>query len=359
MTQPGDRARLADESPDHPGMLQEGFPEEFHGDLAARPVPPRLVHLPHPPGADQPPQQEVVGARAGAHRDRPRPVPPEERDVRQVCEAWRGPADSSAISTIDPQQLRPDLLPSLAESGQELRVRWPITPSAPHPILLADELQGQAVQGDQLRELLDIICQRGGPDGAGVPPAIFQVDADELDEQAVPLGAGRWRETTQGVRDLARTAKAPGLLEAEDSRFEFLVRHRRAVPPAGSRIRASDRRTERSERPVSSAISEICRPCSRSSSTRLPKGSRLREHPFQLVGQGDRVFGGGIVRRAEEPPFIDPIEGDLDPDRPAVRTVAPGLSEQLVFGDGRQEPPEIAPSIQGVAAPRASTKKLR
>ena len=203
---------------------------------------------------------------------------------------------------VDPEQLRRDLLPSLAESGQELRVRRPVTPSAPHPILLADELQGQAVQGDQLRELLDIIGQRGGPDGAGVPPAIFQVDADELDEQAVPLGAGRWRKVAQVVRDLARAAKSPGLLEAVDSRFEFLVSHRRAVRPGGSRIRASDRRTERSERPVSSAISEICRPCSRSSSTRLPKGSSCESTRSSSSARASASSGVGSCWRPRSLP---------------------------------------------------------
>ena len=60
MTQPGDRAGLADESPDHPRMVQEGFPEEFHGDITSLAVLMRLVNLSHPPRPDQPSQQEVV-----------------------------------------------------------------------------------------------------------------------------------------------------------------------------------------------------------------------------------------------------------------------------------------------------------
>src|SRR4051812_40360068 len=43
MSQPVDHAGLADESTNDSGMLQERSPEEFHGDLTARPSGPRLI----------------------------------------------------------------------------------------------------------------------------------------------------------------------------------------------------------------------------------------------------------------------------------------------------------------------------
>ena len=60
MSQPGDRAGLADETLDHPRMVQERFPEEFHGDITSLAVLMCLVNLSHPPCPDQPSQQEVM-----------------------------------------------------------------------------------------------------------------------------------------------------------------------------------------------------------------------------------------------------------------------------------------------------------
>ena len=156
---------------------------------------------------------------------------------------------------------------------------------------------------------------------------------------------------SQIVSDLARAVKSPGLLEAEDSRFEFLVSHRRAARPAGRGSRRAMRRTERSERPVSSAISEICRPCSRSSSTRLPKGSsseRTRSSSSANARASSGVGSGSAPDEAS--PSSTRSSGTLDVDRPAGRGLMPGLPEQLVPGDGRQQPPEVAAAAERVAA---------
>ena len=121
MMQPGDRARLADESPDDPGMLQEGFPEEFHGDVAARPVLPRLVHLPHPPRADQAAQQEI-SVREQEHTRIDLDLFDRRRGMRGRLRGKARPGRLLRDLGVDPEQLRGDLLPSLAESGQEFRV---------------------------------------------------------------------------------------------------------------------------------------------------------------------------------------------------------------------------------------------
>ena len=145
-------------------------------------------------------------------------------------------------------------------------------------------------------------------------------------------------------REVARPARSGGrairiLRQASSSRSA-----------SRARIWASERRTERSERPASSAISEICRPCSRSSRTRLPKGSRSEKTRSSSSVNARASSGVGSDWRPDEPSFVDLIERELDVDRAAVRALMPDLPEQLVLGDGGQQPPEVAAAAEGVAA---------
>ena len=149
---------------------------------------------------------------------------------------------------IDAEQLRPDLFPPLAKSGQELRMRRPIAPSAPHPVLLADELQGHSVQGAELRELFDVIGERGPPDEPGSRQRhsrSMQMSSTSRRCRSGPAGGGR----PQVVRELGRSRGAARHARS-GGRATRIPRQASSCRSASrSRIRASDRRTERPAAP--------------------------------------------------------------------------------------------------------------
>src|SRR5262249_30127956 len=72
--------------------------------------------------------------------------------------------------------------------------------------------------------------------------------------------------------------------------------------------------------------------------------------PFELGGQGGSILGSGFRLPLEERGFFGLTEGQFPVNRPAVRALMSGLSEQLVLGDGRQQPPEVAAAAQREAA---------
>lgn len=98
----------------------------------------------------------------------------------------------------------------------------------PRPVLLADEIERQVVEGDQLREPFDMGFEPDRP-GAGGPPAELQVDADQFDEQSVAIGRARCRDFGEMVGDLARALPPPIQLEAEEVGLEVVVTHRQVA----------------------------------------------------------------------------------------------------------------------------------
>ena len=202
---------------------------------------------------------------AGRGRGEARPTPPRSR--------------------VDPEQLRRDLLPSLAESGQELRMRWPVAPSAPHPILLADELQGQSVEGISSGNSLDIIVQRGRSRRTlGVRQRnsrSMQMSSTSRRYRSGPAdGGGRpGSPRSRAGREVARPARSGGLA--------IRIPRQSSSEPSGQELTDPGERSShgafraarvlRDLRELQALQPEFQHP--------PPEEVELREHPFQLVGQ--------------------------------------------------------------------------
>ena len=90
---------------------------------------------------------------------------------------------------VNPAQGLADRPTPLAEPGQVGGIRRTIAPPASRPVLLADQIQGQRFQCAQLGEPGEVSCERERLLDVRGPPAELQVDADQLDEQAGPLGS--------------------------------------------------------------------------------------------------------------------------------------------------------------------------
>ena len=172
---------------------------------------------------------------------------------------------------------------------------------------------GRRSRRDQLRELLGVICQRGRSRRRRRSRQRYSRSMQMSSTSRRHRSGAAECETARPGSPRSRAGRG-GARPARSGGLAIRIPRQASScrSASRSRIRASDRRTERSERPVSSAISESCEALQPEFQHPPPEGVELREHPFQLVGQGDRILGGGLVPAAEEPPFIDPIEGDLD-----------------------------------------------
>ncbi len=68
---------------------------------------------------------------------------------------------------------------------------WAVTPDPPYPVFFTDELDRQPIEGAELGELRGIALQQSPITrnwiARALPPAKFQVNADQLHEQRVSL----------------------------------------------------------------------------------------------------------------------------------------------------------------------------